>query len=231
MKWLRFLLRSFLLSTLLLSSAPWLQAQTGSADETPASAPAPKVSFELNWKAANPEWYKVTVDRAGNAVYRSRAHSDPGEQPSDPMVVRFTMSQQNVQQIFSLAKELNYFQGNFSFRGKIANTGDKTLTYADGGKITKTTFNWSMNPKMMDMVELFQGMSTTFEMGNRLRYAMRYDKLGVDSLLKSMEEMNKDHELVELQVLKPEFTEILNDPVTMNISKQRIRRMLDSLPK
>jgi len=206
-------------------------AQTGSADESPASVAAPRVSFELSWKAANPEWYRVTVDRAGNAVYRSRAHTDPGEQPDDPTVVRFTMSPQSLQQIFSLAKELDYFRGDFSFKGNIANTGDKTLAYSYGGKITKTTFNWSVNPKMMDLVGLFQGISTTFEMGNRLRYAMRFDKLGVDSLLKSMEEMNKEHQLVELQVLKPEFTEILNDPVTMNISKQRIHRMLDSFPK
>ena len=138
----------------------------------------------------------------------------------------FIASETTRAKIFELTKELNYFHGEFESKYKVANTGDKTLTYRNGEKVSKTTVNYSSNPRMMELIDIFQKMSTTFEMSRKLDYDIRFDKLGLDRDLKSMEEMNKGHNLMELQVISPTLERIANDPTVMNISRQRARRLM-----
>jgi hypothetical protein len=69
-------------------------------------------------------------------------------------------------------------------------------------------------------------MSTTFELSRKLDYDLRFDKLGLDRDLKGMEEVNKHHGLIELQVISPTLQRIANDNSIINISRQRARRLL-----
>jgi len=183
----------------------------------------PRVSFESTWKAANPQWFQIAIDSTGRATYQSQPHSEPNETPGDPYVLNFTASPKLLRQVFDDAKELNDFQTDLKYGGKekIANTGDKSLSYTVGGKTTKAEFNFSPNPKAQELAKLFQQLSATFELGRQLEYAIRYDKLGVDQRLKQLESLERDHAAAGLQVLVPTLERILNDPTTMNISRQR----------
>jgi hypothetical protein len=211
---------SFLLITI-LAIASMAIAQ---ADQPQPDAPnQPQVTFELTWRAANPQWYQIAIDSTGRASYQSQAHTEPNETPGDPYILKFTASEKLRGEIFNDAKALNYFKSDLSYTGKehIASTGDKTLSYAAEGKVTKATFNHSANPKAQELVKLFQQMSTTFELGRQLDYSLRFDKLGVDQRLKQLESLERDRLLTGLPVLVPILERILNDPTTMNISRQR----------
>ena len=80
---------------------------------------------------------------------------------------------------------------------------------------------------MNQLIDIFQKMSSTFELSRKLDFDMRFDKLGLERDLKSMEDVNKSHGLIELQVISPTLQRIANDPAVMNISRQRARRLLD----
>src|SRR5512140_2549837 len=53
------------------------------ADDPPqaVSPTSPKVSFELNWPASDPQWFQITVDSTGAASYESQPHTQPNETP------------------------------------------------------------------------------------------------------------------------------------------------------
>jgi hypothetical protein len=202
-------------------------AQQNPLDPNHPNAPIPQVTFELNWRVAEPQYYKISVEPTGNASYQSQPLGQEGTTSGDPYMLRFIASEPTRTKVFQLAQELNYFKGNFETRSKVAQTGTKTLTYRFGDKETKTTLNYSDSPLMNELIGIFLKMSSTFEMGRKLDYDLRYDKLGLDRDLKSMEEMNKSHQLIEMQVIAPTLQHIASDQAIMNIARQRARRLLE----
>jgi hypothetical protein len=219
-------LRWFSLGILLLIACSLFCQSTKQAE--PAEG-APLVTFELDWRAVDPQYYTISIDSAGRASYMSQPHTEPGETPGDPYLLKFTADPRDAAEIFRLAAELNYFQGKFDNLGKkVAQTGIKTLRYRNGAKQNSTDYNASTNPKLNELTALFQRMSTTFEFGRTLQNKMRYDKLGLDAILKRMEEMQRGGQLAELQAIAPTLTQIANDPSVMNVARQSARRLLSS---
>jgi len=219
--------RCLVLGLFLVGPIVFCAAQENPLEPGRQEASSAVVTFELNWPAADPQSYVISVEPTGRASYESKPRVEQnGTSSEDPFRMDFIASETTRAKIFELTKELNYFHGEFESKYKVANTGDKTLTYRNGEKVSKTTVNYSSNPRMMELIDIFQKMSTTFEMSRKLDYDIRFDKLGLDRDLKSMEEMNKGHNLMELQVISPTLERIANDPTVMNISRQRARRLM-----
>ncbi len=202
-------------------------AAQNSLDPGTLSASSPTVSFELDWKVADPQWYQITVDQNGQATYESRAHAADNQPSSEPYSLHFIMSQSSRTRIFQIASALHNFQGNFETHAKIAQTGKKTLTFQQGGRQNKTTLNYSDNPQMNELISMFQKMSTTFETAQKLDYDMRFDKLGLDRDLRSLVQLDKDNQLAELQVIAPTLERIANDPNVINIARQKAKQLLE----
>jgi hypothetical protein len=190
-------------------------------------ASTPSVKFELDWKLADPRWYQVTVRQNGDASYQSQPGAKDNGPESEPYTLHFIMSQPTRLRIFQLASALNGFNGNFETRSKVAQTGTKTLTFRQGDRESKTTLNYSDNPQMNELVAMFQRMSTTFEVAQKLDFDIRFDKLGLDRDLKTLERLDSDNQLLELQVIAPTLERIANDNGVMNIARQRAKRLLD----
>jgi hypothetical protein len=141
--------------------------------------------------------------------------------------VEFTMSPATAQRIFKDAEQANYFNGSFDFtKHQVANTGRKTLTYADPIRHFQTTFNFSENKALEDLARLFQGISNTIQYGRKLEFKHKYDKLGLEGDLKSMEEAMEYHNLAELQIITPALQSIAEDSSVMNIARARAKRLL-----
>ena len=93
----------------------------------------------------------------------------------------------------------------------MANTGHKTLTYADPVRYFETTFNFSDHKAVDDLARLFQAISNTIEFGRKLEFKHKYDKLGLEGDLKAMEDAMECHNLAELQVIAPTLRSIADD--------------------
>ncbi len=198
-----------------------------SLDPGGPSTSIPTISFELDWKVADPQWFQITVDQNGQAMYESKPHAADNQPEAELYSLHFIMSQPTRSRIFQIAGALNHFPGNFETRAKIAQTGKKTLTFRQGDKENKTTLNFSDNPQMNELISMFQKMSTTFEIAQKLDYDMRFDKLGLDRDLKSLVQLDKDRQLAELQVIASTLERIANDPSLMNIAREKAKQLLE----
>jgi hypothetical protein len=189
----------------------------------------PTVTFSFHWPSIQPHDYVISVDSSGDAAYQSWMAEPTAEQSinGDPYMVKFTVSAATRDRMFVLARQLNYFNGDFEFhKHRVAWTGDKTLAYADPDKQYQTTYNWSENPGIEQLTELFQGISATIESGRRLERLYHFDPLGLDEELKNLERLVLDHRAVELQVIEPTLQKIADDYRVMNIARQRARHVL-----
>jgi hypothetical protein len=203
--------------------------------------PAPQptgsyVAFKFDWDQGLP-WvrYTITVDDAGNAHFEGAGNpSESGE--GDSFSQDFTMTESNRQKVFELAKKLDYFQGNFETKQKnIAQTGQKTLEYhgttAGGGQRTvhASTYNFSPNSDVQELTRLFQAIAATVDYGRKLEFQYRFDKLGMDARLQSLQDARATHFVEELQAIEPILQKIAADPNMMHINRMAAKQLLKTL--
>lgn len=204
-----------------------LVAQNANHERNP---PVPTVTYENYWQAARPQSVTITVKSDGPTTYLSRNPDVPAgsDRAQDPDYhVDFTMSAGNRKKIFQLAEKANYFHGDFDFRKHaMANTGRKTLTYADVQRHFQTVYNYSDNKAIQEITAIFQNISTTMEHGRRLAFMQKYDKLGLDAEMKATENDARNHQLAEIQAIAPVLQNVANDPTVLNIARQSARRVL-----
>jgi hypothetical protein len=192
------------------------------------------VAFKFDWDQGRP-WvkYTISVDDAGNAHFEgvgSPVESGDG----DSFKQDFTMTDANRQKIFELAKKADFFQGNFEGKQKnIAKTGEKILEYHDksDGRQTashSTTYNYSPNSDIQELTRLFQSIALTLDFGRKLAFQYRFDKLGMDDRLKSLQDMQASHFVEELQAIEPILQKIAADPNLMNIARVTAKQLLNS---
>jgi hypothetical protein len=196
----------------------------------PAENPTiPTVSFDCLWEAATPQEYTIAARSTGNARYVSsnpvRTSEDRAQDPD--YTKEFTLSSGGSAKVFAWTAQAKYFDGDFDYKkNAVANTGRKTLTFADPTRHFQTTYNWSENTAIDQLTRFFQGVSSTIEHGRKLEFLHRYDKLGLEAQLKGMEEEAQSRYLAELQIIAPVLESIAGDSSVMNIARQRARRLL-----
>lgn len=193
------------------------------------------ITYDRLWEAYTPQNVNIVVRSTGTTHYLSRNPVKPPDQAeTDPdFTLEFTMSAANREKFFRLAREANYFNGDFTFKKHaVSSTGKKTLTYADQARHFETAYDYSENKAIEEITNLFQAISNTIEHGRKLQYLHRFDKLGLEAELKGMESAMEGHNLGELQVIAPTLQSIADDSAVMNIARQRARRLLaKSLPE
>jgi hypothetical protein len=201
-------------------------AQTPGLEPRHEGASVPTVSFSMARPGAEPEHYSLAVESSGRAAYQSDGKAS-GAASGDPYAVKFIVSAQTRERIFDLAREANYFQGNFDYKkGNIANMGAKTLAFADGTRHFQTTYNWSQNHAIDQLTTIFQSISNAMEGGRKLAHLRRFDKLGLDQELKNLEDLARSGQLAEVQGIEPVLREIADDTAVVRVARQRAQRLL-----
>jgi hypothetical protein len=199
----------------------------------PQTPPQPSVKFDLFWEAQTPQSYTITVDVSGSARYESHTPPRPAEgrnsAPSEPddFDLAFTISAATREQIFQLAQDLEYFNGDWDFKKHtVASTGKKTLTYNDDRRKFHTAYDYSENKTMQKITAIFEGISLTIEHGRKLQFLYRFDRLGLAAELSAMDDMEKNHELYELQLIAPTLRKIVADSKILHMARQKAERLL-----
>lgn len=199
-------------------------AQTPKLEPGNSYPDIPTVTFTLDWPQARPPYYSIAVDSAGRAAYTG---VDDARSGGEPYMEKFEVSRSVRDRIFAAAEALDHFQGQYDFkRHKVAFTGNKTLAYAGPKHKYSTTYNWSENPQVADLTQLFLGIGNTINGGRRLAYLHRFDRLGLNDELKDLESAAKEHYLVELHVISPVLHKIAEDPAVMDLARQRAQHLL-----
>ncbi len=210
--------RSLQIFCLLIFSSLLAYSQT----EAPAT-----VAFNLDFPTSQPENYSIRVQSDGAARYQSSGRIAADSDETDSFDLAFTVTAETRQRIFDLTAKAGYFQKDVDSHHKVAFTGKKTLTYGDAQRRGESTYNYSSNPAVQDLTNLFQSLSATLEFGHRLQYDRQYQKLALDEELKRMEEMARSNSLVEVAAIQPILDQIIADPSVINVTRARAQRLLE----
>ena len=194
-----------------------------------AQAPEPAtITLTFDFPGSQPEHFSMRVQTDGKASYESRSKLSPDSEDTDSFNYEFAVSPATLQKIFDLAAKADYFRKDLdSHRKKMAFTGKKTLAYKDGQRSGESTFNYSANPSVQELTNLLQSVSGTLEIGHRLEYDRRYQKLALDQDLKGLEEQARSSFVIELQAIAPILQQIIGDASVINVSRGRAQRILE----
>jgi hypothetical protein len=199
-------------------------------EAAPLAADQASVWFKFEWSQGVPwQSYSIQVRADGKTHFEGTPNpSQLGE--SDPVNQDFVMSETTRQEIFESARKLNYFQGDFDSHLKhIAQTGDKTLAYKSAQVQGSSTYNYSQNPTVQRLTQLFLGLATTLDYGRKLVWQYRFDKLGLDKQLRELEELQTGHQVEELGIIEPILRKIADDPNVMHISRLSAQHLLKTI--
>lgn len=214
-------------------------AQGPPAPPPPPALPAPSaatVSYAVDSANREPAKFSLSLDLVGHAVYTAEdkpdanAGSDDDTAAPPPYRAEFDVSPATRERIFALAQQLDYFRGDYEFhKHKVADTGQKTLRYHDPTHDSSTVFHWSENKEIQDISDIFESIASTQALARKIQFLRRFDKLGLDDVLKRMEELHRENHLLEIQSIAPTLRLVANDPSVMHVARERANRLLDQI--
>lgn len=191
------------------------------------NAPSPTITYTQDFPGSDPQHYVITIHHDGSGVYESNGRLAPQASVGELTSLDFTVSPESSKRIFQLAKKAHYFQGSLnSDNPRIASTGTKVLTYQDGTKVTKATYNFSRVAAVQELTQFFQGLSGTLEFGRRLSYEHRYEKLALADEVSNLMEQNKSGMSVEIGAIAPVLQKIVDDASVMTFVRARAQMLL-----
>ena len=191
----------------------------------------PTVVFSLDFPGSQPGHYSIEVQADGKARYQSTGRQSSESELSDDFNYEFVISPATREKIFDLSSKAGYFQKDLdSHRKKMAFTGKKRLAYKDGQRSGESTYNYSPDVSVQELTNLFQGLSATLELGHRLEFSLRYQKLALAEELKRTEESVRLNPPVEIQAIAPILQQIIADSSVLNVTRARAQRLLDHPP-
>ncbi len=185
------------------------------------------IIFTLDFPKSDPAHYSISVSADGHAKYECLAKADPDAE-EQPYTSEFEFSPATRARIFDLAAQAHYFSRKLdSGKRKLAFTGAKQLVYRDGQHTYTADYNYSEQPPVQQITELFQNVAATLEFGRRIVYNHQYQKLALDDELKRMEAQARNNELSELQAVQGVLQEIFDDTSVINVVRARAQRLIE----
>lgn len=166
--------------------------------------------------------YSIRVDRDGKGVYRSDLVQAAGAAPA--MEVPIVVDPAVVKKMFA-AVPLVESKRCDSHNKSIAQTGLKTLRYTADSGVFECTYNYSLDERVNDATEAFEAVAETLGYGERLRSKLRFDRLGLDAEMDSLQSAVAEGRALELSNIAPVLQMIENDDRVMD----RVRRKADRL--
>ncbi|MGH7838200.1 MAG: hypothetical protein ACREQC_10330 [Candidatus Binataceae bacterium] len=184
-----------------------------SASSTTAS---PTITFRKVFKSSYPEFVEIRVNPSGSGSYDIRALDDP------PSPQPFELGTALAQKIFALAARLHDFQGvDLEIHHRIANLGEKTFIYENGGEKHEISFNYTLDESASQLLDIFEGLSRQEMDLSDLQRTMRYDRLGVNDILLRIDDDYSHKLLPAPEAFLPFLDQISSDDRFIDMARQR----------
>ncbi len=210
-----------------------LLTRFGSAQlQTPV--PVAEVTFHFERPGLPVPKFTLTVDESGRARYEAdeviiaaRVATEAELTPAHHIDRTVTLSRATTQKIFANARALDLFNIVCASKAKnIADTGTKTLRYSQEFLHGSCTYNYSENKGVVLLTDLFVGIARTLDVGRKLDFQHRFDRLGLDSTMASLSEEVDAGRAVEVGVIAPTLRSLAEDSDVLQRVRQRAARLL-----
>ena len=181
-----------------------------------AKAQWSKVEFSLQPRSQEVHPWTVRLDASGSGSY-----SEVGGGAEQPLNV----SPATLERIAQGEHRVN--SGRCETRQKnVANTGEKTIRYANGDKDAACTFNFSDDAALMQTVQVFLAIAETVQAGERLQHDLRYDRLALDADMDGLLGSLKSGGAIEVENIAPVLQALANDDRVIDRVRRKAARLL-----
>jgi hypothetical protein len=185
-----------------------------------AAGSAATITYRKIFKSSYPEFIEIRVNDSGSGTYDIRQLSDD----SSPQPMQ--LDPQIVQKIFDLAAKLHNFEGvELEMHRRIANLGEKTFRYERGAETHQVNFNYTLDRSAEELLKTFETLARQQSDLSDLQRTMRYDRLGVNDVLRQIE---KDYDaglLPEPQKFLASLDQLGADDHFIDIARDRARAL------
>jgi hypothetical protein len=189
--------------------------------------------FERTAPGVSVPRYTVVLHEDGSGTYHAeeverRSADSALQQVSTKIIDRpMTVSADTTAKMFQTARTLNRFNVFCGTKAKnVADTGKKTLSYAGSDGSGSCTYNYSDDKSVMDLTDLFYGIVYTMDVGRKLDFERRFDRLGLDAEMIALEQAVKDKHALELWNIAPTLQKLASDPEMMQRVQARAAKLL-----
>lgn len=178
------------------------------------------ITYRKVFKSSYPEFTEIKVTQSGAATYDIRQLSDPAAPQSVPMAPALAA------RIFDLAAKLHDFDGlDLEMHHRIANLGQKTFTYERGSETHSVTFNYTLNEAASQLLAIFEDLTRQQTDLSDLQRTMRYDRLGVNDVLRQVQKDYENNLFLEPEQFLPALDQLAADTHFIDIARERARAL------
>lgn len=195
---------------------------TAGAQHAGAAANGAVVVFRKIFKSSSPEFTEIRVPESGPGTCELRAlDEDPNPEPLEIGAALRA-------KIFGLARDLNDFRGvSLDVKRRIANLGEKTFRYEKDGEANEVKFNYTINAKAGQLLQIFEAIAREQEDLEVLKRRMKYDRLGVNEALVQVDQDVRRQAVAQPERFLPLLEQIAGDARFLEMARQRARTLVD----
>jgi len=195
--------------------AAWARPAAGAANGA-------VVVFRKVFKSSSPEFTEIRIPESGPGTCDLRGlDEEPNPQSLD-------IGAGLREKIFVLTEELRDFRGiSLDVKRRIANLGEKTFRYEKGGEASEVKFNYTINAKAGQLLQIFEAIALEQEDMATLQRRMKYDRLGVNEALVQVDQDVRRRAVAQPERFLPMLEQIAGDSRFLEIARQRARALID----
>jgi hypothetical protein len=183
----------------------------------------PRLFFSKSFPGSVPAYAQVTVEKSGAVEYK--------EAPDDELPMKFKLAAAETEAVFGLADKLEHFKNPLESELKVAFMGKKTFRWENGAEKSEQQFNFSQDLSAQQLLDWFERMSESAQARIDLERAAKYDRLGVDKVLRQLMASMERKRLVGLEQFLPMLDRIANNESYMHTARAKAAEMAETIRK
>ena len=144
---------------------------------------------------------------------------------------RALLTRATTARIFDLARASDRFNiACEALEKKVADMGRKTLSYSGPGGDGSCVYNYSEIKSVATLTQLLRGITMTLDMGRKLDFDHRFDRLGLDEDTSVLVGTIAEGRAVEVNMIAPTLHSIAEDTEVLERVRARATTLLQRFP-
>ncbi len=224
------------LVNLLLLSLPYAAAAQPAAAQPAAAQSAPDsprhwLSFSIDRSGSLPVHYGIRLEEGtGHGFYSMEGTASSDAAPSAAAAaskeVPISVDEPTLKKLLVAVPFVKAHRCETHAK-HLAQTGTKTLRYAGDGAVAECTYNYSDDDRVNTATSLFLALGETLQYGDRLAAKLRFDRLGLDAEVASLQSALDSGQAMQVGNIAPVLEAIQNDERVMERVRRKAARLLE----
>jgi hypothetical protein len=177
------------------------------------AADSGRIVYTKSFPGSLPAYVAITIDHNGDVSYK--------EDPDDDDPEKFQLEEASTEVIFDLADRMDHFKRPLESGLKVANMGEKTFRWEEGGQTNEQKFNYSVDENAKALWDWCEAITETERLFAELKRSVRHDKLGVLDALIAIQSEWERRRLTGASQFLPMLDQVAQNEIYLHMARQR----------